>query len=97
MCSAHFELQKKELHVLRREITRVIPRLVVENCKDCIIDHGSQTQYQYLMMKRDEQLCLYFDHALGKVSEASVMKAFIDSSISNIKGLRIQLSFAQAT
>jgi hypothetical protein len=31
------------------------------------------------MMESDERLCLYFDHALEKVSEANVMEAFTKS------------------
>ena len=44
-----------------------------------MIDHLSQTHHQCLMMERDEQLCLYFDCALEKVSEGNVMEAFTQS------------------
>ena len=50
----------------------------------CIIDHPSQRQHPCLMMESDETLSLYFDDALSRVSEASVMENFMNS-LSDIK------------
>lgn len=72
-------IEKKLLKSYAEEIASNISRLVTENCNGCLIDHPSQRQHDCLMMERDEQLCLYYDRALEKVSEANVMKAFTES------------------
>ena len=72
-------IEQKLLKSYAKEIASAISQLVVENCNGCIIDHPSQTQHECLMMERDEQLCMYFDDALSKISEAKVMEAFTES------------------
>ena len=61
-------IEKLFLKSYAHEIAAIISHLVVENCNGCMINHLSQTHHQCLMMERDEQLCLYFDCALEKVS-----------------------------
>lgn len=77
-------IEKKLLKSYAAEIASIISRLVVENCNGCFIGHLSQTQHQCIMMERDEQLCLYFDEALSKISEANVMETFT-KSLNDIK------------
>ena len=72
-------IQEKLIKCYAEEIASVINQLVVENCKGCIIDHPSRRQHPCLMMENDERLSLYFDDALSKVSEASVMENFMNS------------------
>ena len=72
-------IQEKLIKCYAEEIASVINQLVVENCNGCIIDHPSQRQHPCLMMESDERLSLYFDDALSKVSEASVMENFMNS------------------
>ena len=83
-------IQEKLIKCYAEEIASVINQLAVENCNECIIDHpsqrqhSSQRQHPCLMMESDERLSLYFDDALSKVSEASVMENFMNS-LSDIK------------
>ena len=77
-------IQEKLIKCYAEEIASVINQLVVENCNGCIIDHPSQRLHTCLMMESDERLSLYFDDALSKVSEASVMEKFMNS-LSDIK------------
>ena len=77
-------IQEKLIKCYAEEIASVINQLLVENCNGCIIDHPSQRQHPCLMMESDERLSLYFDDALSKVSEASVMENFMNS-LSDIK------------
>ena len=74
-------IEKILLKSYTHEIAAIISHLVIENCDGCITNHLSQTHHQCLMMERDEQLCLYFDCALGKVSEGNVMEVFTQSLI----------------
>ena len=71
--------QEKLLKCYAEEIACAISVLVVENCNGCIIDHPSQRQHPCLMMENDEKLLLYFDIALSRVPEASVMEKFMNS------------------
>ena len=77
-------IQGKLIKCYAEEISSVINQLVVKNCSGCIIDHPSQRQHPCIMMESDEKLSLYFDDALSKVSEASVMENFMNS-LSDIK------------
>ena len=72
-------IQEKLLKCYAEEIACAISVLVVENCNGCIIDHPSQRQHPCLMMENDEKLLLYFDIALVRVPEASVMEKFMNS------------------
>ena len=77
-------IQEKLIKCYAEEIASGINQLVVDNCNGCIIDHPSQRQHSCLMMESDERLSLYFDDALAKVSEASVMENFMNS-LGNIR------------
>jgi hypothetical protein len=72
-------IQEKLLKCYAEEIACAISVLVVENCNGCIIDHPSQKQHPCLMMENDERLLMYFDIALSRVSEASVIEKFMNS------------------
>ena len=72
-------IQEKLIKCYAEEIASGINQLVADNCNGCIIDHPSQRQHSCLMMESDERLSLYFDDALSKVSEASVMENFMNS------------------
>lgn len=56
----------------------MILQLVVKNCDSCIMENLSQTNYECLTMEKDEQLCMYFDNSLSKISEAKVTESFTD-------------------
>ena len=43
------------------------------------MDHPSQRQHACLTMENDEQLCLYFDRALERISNTNVMDTFTQS------------------
>ena len=77
-------IEERLIKCYAEEIASVINELVVENCNGCIIDHPSQRQHPYLMMKSDERLSMYFADALSKISEARVMKNFMNC-LSDIK------------
>ena len=72
-------IQEKLIKCYAEEVASGISQLVVDNCNGCIIDHPSQRQHSCLMIESDERLSLYFDDALSKVSEASVMENFMNS------------------
>ena len=69
---------------MQKNLEEIINQLVVENCNGCIIDYPSQRQHPCLMMESDVRLSMYFDDALLKISEASVMESFMNS-LSDIK------------
>ena len=52
--------------------------LVVKNCNGCI-DHPSQRQHACLMMELDERIWMYFDTALERVCEATIVDNFMTS------------------
>ena len=77
------------LQCYAREIASVISRLVVENCNGCHNDHHSQRHHQCLMMEKDEQLCMYFDEALSKISEENVTRDFNANCDIKLNGLEM--------
>ena len=92
LCYRQKRIEKLLLKSYAHEIAAIISHLVVENCNGCMINHLSQTHHQCLMVERDEQLCLYFDCALEKVSEGNVMEAFTQSLndiIPKVNGLEL--------
>ena len=72
-------IENKLLKCYAKEIATMISQLVVENCAGCITENLSQANHECLTMEKDEQLCMYFDEALSKISEAKVREAFIEN------------------
>ena len=60
------------------KIVGIICKLVSQNCYGCSINHPSQREHDCLMMEAEERLWTYFDDALIKGSEESVMESFMD-------------------
>ena len=85
--------KRKLLKVSAKEIARHIFCLVREDCEGCNTTHLSQTHHTCLSMGKFKRL-EYFDAALQRSSEATVMKTFteslnlIDSSILNEHPIR---------
>ena len=86
-------IKRKLLKVAAKEIARHIFCLVREDCEWCNTTHLSQTHHTCLSMGKFKRL-EYFDAALQRSSEATVMKTFteslslIDSSILNEHPIR---------
>ena len=72
-------IEKKLLMSYAKEVADNIAEIVSENCNGCIIEHCSQKQHPCLYLETDEKISLYFDDALDRVTEADVVKRFIDS------------------
>ena len=72
-------IENKLLKCYAKEVATMISQLVVKNCTGCIMENLSQTNHECLTMEKDEQLCMYFDEALSKMSEAKVTEAFIEN------------------
>ena len=71
-------IKRKLLKVSAKEIARHIFCLVRENCEGCITIHLSQTHHECLSMGKFKRL-EYFDAALQRILEATVMKMFTES------------------
>ena len=71
-------IKRKLLKVPAREIARHIFCLVRENCEGCNTTHLSQTHHTCLSMEKFKRL-KYFDAALQRTLEATVMKTFTES------------------
>ena len=70
--------QRKLVKVSAKEIAWHIFCLVHENCEGCSTTHLSQTHHTCLSMAKFKHL-EYFDAALQRTSEATVMKTFTES------------------
>ena len=78
--SYHQEIiEGKLLKCYAEEVSTIISMLVLENCEGCLIHHPSQRQHDCLMMEDEQEMWLYFDTALEKVSEAKVVETFVNS------------------
>ena len=85
-------IEDKLLKCYAEEIAIVISKLVNKNCNGCFIQHPSQRQHDCLMMEADEKLWIYFDDALENISQANVMKNFIEllkDITPNVNGLEL--------
>ena len=71
-------IKRKLLKVSAKEIARHIFCLVRENCEGCNTTHLSQTHHECLSMGKFKRL-EYFDAALERTLEATVMKVFTES------------------
>ena len=71
-------MERKLLKVSAKEIARHIFCLVREDCEGCNTTHLSQTHHTCLSMGKFKRL-EYFDAALQRSSEATVMKTFTES------------------
>ena len=71
-------IKRKLLKVSAKEIARRILCLVCGNCEGCITIHLSQTHHACLSMGKFKRL-EYFDEALQRTLEATVMKTFTES------------------
>ena len=71
-------IKRKLLKVSAKEIARHIFCLVREDCEGCNTTHLSQTHHMCLLMGKFKRL-EYFDAALQRSSEATVMKTFTEN------------------
>ena len=71
-------MKRKLLKVSAKEIARHIFCIVREDCEGCNTTHLSQTHHTCLSMGKFKRL-QYFDAALQRSSEATVMKTFTES------------------
>ena len=71
-------IKRKLLKVSAKQIARHIFCLVRENCEGCITTHLSQTHHVCLYMGKFKRL-EYFDAALQRTLEATVMKTLTES------------------
>ena len=71
-------IKRKLLKVSAKEIARHIFCLVRENCEGCNTFHLSQTHHECLYAGKFKRL-EYFDAALQRTLEATVMKTFTES------------------
>ena len=71
-------IKRKLLKVSAKEIARHIFCLVRENCEGCNTTHLSQTHHMCLYAGKFKRL-EYFDAALQRTLEATVMKTFTES------------------
>ena len=71
-------IKRKLLKVSAKEIARHIFCLVRESCEGCNTTHLSQTHHTCLYAEKFKRL-EYFDEALQRTLEATVMKTFTES------------------
>ena len=71
-------IKRKLLKVSAKEIARHIFCLVRENCEGCNTTHLSQTHHTCLYAGKFKRL-EYFDEALQRTLEVTVMKTFTES------------------
>ena len=71
-------IKRKLLKVSAKEMARHIFCLVRKNCEGCNTTHLSQTHHVCLSMGKFKRL-EYFDAALERTLEATVMKVFTES------------------
>ena len=71
-------IKRKLLKVSAKEIARHIFCLIRENCEGCTTAHLPQTHHTYMSMGKFKRL-EYFDAALQRTSEPTMMKTFTEN------------------
>ena len=72
-------LVRRLLKISAREIARIIPILIAESCAGCAIVYLSQTHHTCLAPMGKFAKLKYFDVALHRTSEETVMKKFMEN------------------
>ena len=72
-------ITEKLLQAFTRQLALDIDKMVKDSCPGCTVNHCSQTRHPCLWYEPDEKILMYFDTAFENISEAEVIKHFMNN------------------